>query len=201
MLSTQANIFTAYKERTMLMFKSIATKTLPLIAITLLLMCSGCTDDSSYRDIRTQEDAQNTLIRVLPTPTDLNFSLDRYNLIKRAYWTNGEFEKAKAVPCYYEVEDERIDVEVPIGTIQLISKAGTTLATYSIQGKPTSLTSYLTPDSEYFGRSSGYNEWLADIDGTYGDNSAGIFFFTTDNEYIEYTGDYIFSLTERGQQT
>lgn len=28
-----------------------------------------------------------------PTPTDIDYSLERYNLIRRAYWVNGQREK------------------------------------------------------------------------------------------------------------
>ena len=38
-----------------------------------------------------------------------------------------------------------------------------------------------------------HNNWLADIDGSYGSNDSGIFFFTTDGKYIEWTGDYLYS--------
>jgi hypothetical protein len=60
------------------------------------------------------------------------------------------------------------------------------------------LNSYLTPDSEYCeivygGAWTEYNEWLADVDGSYGTNDNGIFFFTTDGKYIEWTGTYLYS--------
>ena len=59
-----------------------------------------------------------------------------------------------------------------------------------------SLNSYLTPDSEYYERTfstSGTNSWLADVDGSYGENDNGIFFFTPDGKYIEWTGTYLYS--------
>ena len=37
------------------------------------------------------------------------------------------------------------------------------------------------------------NNWLADVDGSYGENDAGIFFFTPDGKYIEWTGTYLYS--------
>ena len=33
----------------------------------------------------------------------------------------------------------------------------------------------------------------SDIDGSYGANDNGIFFFTTDSRYIEWTGEYLYS--------
>ena len=37
------------------------------------------------------------------------------------------------------------------------------------------------------------NKWLADVDGSYGENDTGIFFFTTDGKYVEWTGTYLYS--------
>ena len=67
---------------------------------------------------------------------------------------------------------------------------------FVVDGKVSSLNSYLTPDSEYYDiqkSTSYYNEWLADVDGSYGANDEGIFFFTPDGRYIEWTGDYLYS--------
>ena len=36
-------------------------------------------------------------------------------------------------------------------------------------------------------------KWLADVDGSYGENDNGIFFFTPDGKYIEWTGIYLYS--------
>ena len=67
-----------------------------------------------------------------------------------------------------------------------------------MDGKVSSLNSYLTPDSEYYeGTNSDTirtnNLWLADVDGSYGENDDGIFFFTTDGKYVEWTGEYLYS--------
>lgn len=60
------------------------------------------------------------------------------------------------------------------------------------------MNSFLTPDSEYYEidiESGSYrdNNWLADVDGSYGENDNGIFFFTPDGKYIEWTGIYLYS--------
>ena len=34
---------------------------------------------------------------------------------------------------------------------------------------------------------------LADVDGSYGENDNGIFFFTPDGKYIEWSGIYLYS--------
>lgn len=122
------------------------------------------------------------LADVQPTPTDIDFSLERYNLTKRAYWVNGQREKAEAVVC---------KVEKPLGYIVLFA-GNAVVGSFIVDGKVSSLNSYLTPDSEYY-EYSGTNKWLADVDGTYGENDSGIFFFTPDGKYIEWTGEYLYS--------
>lgn len=127
-----------------------------------------------------------------PTPTDINYSLERYNLIRRAYWVNGQREKANTLPC---------EIEKPLGYIVLFI-GNTAVGNFVVDGKVSSLNSFLTPDSEYYEKVSGTsewtahgasNKWLADIDGSYGENDNGIFFFTPDGKYIEWTGTYLYS--------
>jgi len=55
------------------------------------------------------------------------------------------------------------------------------------------MNSYLTPDSEYYERNGGgstsyNNNWLPDVDGAYGTNENGIFFFTASGIYMEFGG-------------
>lgn len=159
------------------------------IAIVMLLcmiiaMC-GCElpEDGTLEDrVNTQEAAKN-LQSNQPTPTDIDYSLERYNLIRRAYWVNGQREKANTLPC---------EVQKPLGYIVLFS-GNTVVGSFVVDGKVSSLNSYLTPDSEYYEYGSSTNEWVADIDGTYGENDNGIFFFTPDGKYIEWTGTYLYS--------
>lgn len=125
----------------------------------------------------------NKLSDAQPTPSDIDFSLERYNLIKRAYWVNGQREKAEAVVC---------QVERPLGYIVLFT-GNAVIGSFIVDGKVSSLNSYLTPDSEYYGCGSGTIRWLADVDGSYGENDSGIFFFTPDGKYIEWTGEYLYS--------
>lgn len=125
------------------------------------------------------------------TPTDIDYSLERYNLIKRAYWVNGQREKANTLPC---------EIEKPLGYIVLFTESGSIINQFIVDGKVSSLNSFLSPDSEYYEMNQGengawndYNNWLADVDGSYGENDNGIFFFTTDGKYIEWTGTYLYS--------
>ena len=170
------------------------------IIMTTALFC-GCeyetTTQGSQQDVANTKEAANTLQTNQPTPTDINYSLERYNLIRRAYWVNGQREKANALPC---------EVQKPLGYIVLFS--GTTVVgNFVVDGKVSSLNSYLTPDSEYYEKDMDYlnhnydespvyrysNKWLADVDGSYGENDNGIFFFTPDGKYIEWTGTYLYS--------
>ena len=158
-----------------------------VLLVTSLVSCIDTTPSGSQQDKANQKEAANELQANQPTPTDIEYSLERYNLIRRAYWVNGQREKAMSLPCA---------VQRPLGYIVLMS-GNTVVGRFEVDGKVSSLNSYLTPDSDYYeynGGSGTYtNNWLADVDGTYGTNDNGIFFFTTDGKYIEWTGTYLYS--------
>lgn len=175
-----------------------------VIVLSLFMGClTGC--EYTYEQTSSQKDSNNT-IRVAdklsenqPTPSDIDYSLERYNLIKRAYWVNGQREKANTLPC---------EIEKPFGYIVLFTESGSIIGSFIVDGKVSSLNSFLSPDSEFYEKSTSYrsgntlespavydysNKWLADVDGSYGENDHGIFFFTTDGKYIEWTGTYLYS--------
>lgn len=159
-----------------------------ILAITLVLMMAlvlfaGCGQDGRTQDVDNTLETADRLQRNQPTPTDIEYSLERYNLTRRAYWVNGQREKANALPC---------EVQKPLGYIVLFS-GNTLIASFVVDGKVSSLNSYLTPDSEYYESTITYNDWISDVDGSYGTNDNGIFFFTTDGKYIEWTGTYLYS--------
>lgn len=156
-------------------------KLLTLLLITLLL--TGCDDSSfgSYEDTQNTKEIGNTLASNQSTPTDIEYSLERFNLIKRAYWVNGQREKAVNLPA---------PVTLPLGYVVLFTE-NSVVAQFTVEGKVSSLLNYLTPISEEYNAT--YSEWLADTDGTYGDNPSGIFFFTTDGKYVEWNGQYLYS--------
>ena len=161
-----------------------------LLVVITICMLAGC--DSDYQeqtsDVEKQQSITKDLQQSQPTPTDIDYSLERYNLIRRAYWVNGQREKALSLPC---------PVEKPLGYVVLMLEGVGVVGNYVIDGKVSSLNSFLTPDSEYYeysaGETSKKNNWLADVDGSYGENDAGIFFFTPDGKYIEWTGTYLYS--------
>nr|DAG72051.1 MAG TPA: protein of unknown function DUF5016 [Caudoviricetes sp.] len=165
----------------------------------------GCDTESVKSTAqKTSQDTKNAIsaganiIENQPAPTDLDYSLERYNIIRRAYWVNGQREKANSLQC---------EVEKPLGYIVLFSKAGAVVGNFIVDGKVSSLNSYLFPaQTDYDGSgdtvgsdygasfsSSVYTVENPGIDGAYGQNVTGIFFFTTDGKYIEWTGDFLYS--------
>lgn len=122
----------------------------------------------------------------VPVP-QLTTSSERKNVAKRAELFNNE-EK--------------------ISYIYLVDY-GKVMAFYTVQGKVSSLRSYMTPIEQitdrfgtpclsndthcWGGSSSNYIISAPDIDGTYGENVEGIFFFTTDGAYVEWRGNYMMS--------
>lgn len=174
-------------------------KILTVVLVAMMAMgLVACADTTTTETYDTRDDIKNTsqvassLAERQPTPTDINYSLERYNLIRRAYWVNGQREKANTLVC---------EIEKPLGYIALFTDNGAVVGKFIVDGKVSSLNSYLTPDSEWYEQEywgdgdsyNGANDWLADVDGSYGENDAGIFFFTPDGKYVEWTGTYLYS--------
>lgn len=173
-----------------------------LVLVVSLFSLVGCyAGNSTDKDIQTQIEIGNELSKNQPTPTDIEYSLERYNLIRRAYWVNGQREKAINLPC---------QITKPLGYIILFTESGNVIGQFTVDGKVSSLSSYLTPSYWYDyifaqyvyrnGEDKDNGQWnweqieLPDVDGSYGENdSFGIFFFTTDGKYIEWTGTYLYS--------
>ena len=160
-----------------------------LIILMIVVLTIGCelSVGGSIQDRKRTIEMGNNLQAKLPTPTDIDYSLERYNLIRHAYWVNGQRERARMYPSPI--------ADVPFGYVVLFTNSGAIVGRFIVEGKVSSLNSYLTPDSEYYEVPSGAqtNEWLADVDGTYGTNDNGIIFFTPDGKYIEWNGTYIYS--------
>ena len=149
-----------------------------ILTLVTLTGCAEVTTTNTKKDIESTLNIGNNLAENQATPTDINYSLERYNLIRRAYWVNGQRERANTLVC---------EVEKPLGYIALFLENGACAGKFIVDGKITSLNSYLTPDSEYYeliygGTYSRENKWLPDVDGSYGSNDNGIFFFTTDRQ-------------------
>lgn len=160
-----------------------------LATLMLIVVFTGCELDNisngSQKDIENTQDVANQLQNKQSTPTDIEYSLERYNLIRRAYWVNGQREKANALVC---------EITKPMGYIVLFS-GNVVVGAFTVDGKVSSLNSFLTPSAKdiYKGNGGTVTEELPDIDGSYGENDNGIFFFTTDGKYVEWTGTYLYS--------
>ena len=178
------------------MKKKITVAAMICGAMALLAGCEAPAPDGTGEDVANTAKVAANLAERQPTPADIDFSLERYNLTRRAYWVNGQREKAKMVPCA---------VTKPLGYVVLFTESGSVVGSFIVDGKVSSLNSYLSPDSEAYevegGSGSSFlwnngttdNDWLADVDGSYGENDNGIFFFTPDGKYIEWTGTYLYS--------
>lgn len=178
--------------------KTMAKKLLALGLLPVaLLVLSGCSDGiqavtNSYgNDMEKLEETQAKLQRSQPVP-EINNSQTRKSIAERA---------------------KLFDSENKTTYIYLVS-FGKVMAFYPVRGQVVSLRSYLTP-VENIVNSRGVNCRTAarssnnepscgvdggqvvsapDIDGTYGDNVDGIFFFTADTgAYVEWKGDYMVS--------
>jgi len=127
------------------------------------------------------ESNQERLIQQIPVPT-LRDSLERRNVVKRTELFN-DSEKISYV---------------------YLTSFGKVMAFYTVKGKVSSTQSYLNPPERLVnsggGKCSSWDETsnchaisAPEVDGTYGENTAGIFFFTTEGAYVEWNGEYMVS--------
>lgn len=147
-----------------------------LVLVASLFVASTAEDCGSpttaQREFQSTETNQQRLVAATPLPA-LTQSLERQNLTRRL---------------------QRVNQAHLTSYIYLISQTGKVMAFYTVDGKVTSLNSYLTPET----RPARYGEGVAeievpDLDGAYGKNSDGVFFFTTEGVYVEWHGDYLWS--------
>jgi prepilin-type N-terminal cleavage/methylation domain-containing protein len=136
-----------------------------------------CPTDTEMRDAR---EVQNKIVKTVALP-QLETSLERVNVSKRA---------------------EIFNQENKVSYIYLVS-FGRVMAFFTVKGKVSSLRSYMVPTEKIVFGNGEPCTWSSserchvvnapDIDGTYGENVAGIFFFTTEGAYVEWKGDYMMS--------
>ncbi len=157
-----------------------------LVAMVLILM--GCTSvnkkgsstnatsDIQATDQQTTADQFKRLFAATPPP-ELTFSLERQQLVKRL---------------------ERFNDPSKVSYIYLIS-FGKIMAHYVVKGKVSSVDSRLTCTQQmvadgktsYQGRNYVHVVDSPALDGSYGTNGGGIFFFTDTDAYVEWHGDYM----------
>ena len=156
-----------------------------IIAIVVMAFSlTSCVEPSQReKDTGRTNEVVDTLISNQPTPQDIDYSLERYNLTRRAYWVNGQREKADTLVCA---------VDKPLGYIVLYVEGVGVMGRFIVDGKVSSLNSFLSGNYYYkYGGSIPHE--MADVDGSFGENDSGIFFFTTDGKYLEHTGPYTYS--------
>jgi len=123
------------------------------------------------------ENNQATLDKNQPAPT-FTYSQERANLIKKLNLT--------ANPNL-------------LGYVYLMGANGQVVANYTVKGKVSSLNSLLTTPQQIQAcdQGSAGNGCITtdspDMDGSYGPNPSGIFFFTTSGAYVEWSGPYLYS--------
>lgn len=129
------------------------------------------------------EDSAKAIVDQYGTPT-LNRSQDYENVVRRAEYLNQANN---------------------LGYLYLLTQNGQLIREIQVMGKVTSLNSYITPMEEvvkaegghYYGESKFPGTYVTvqapDIDGTYGENVNGIFWFDADGVYGEWPGLYLFS--------
>lgn len=146
-----------------------------LVGVLAALTC-GCDETTiSPTDMANKEQAgiasaQSRLVAAQPAPV-LSRSQERAQVILRA---------------------ERFAEAEKLGYVYLISY-GRVMAMYPVKGKVSSLNSYLTAQDTAQKWNGGMVAVSApDIDGTYGANVEGIFFFTPEDVYVEWNGDYMY---------
>jgi hypothetical protein len=155
-----------------------------LLAMVVFVM-TGCEEEyrepSTYeRNARANEKAVENLIKNDALPK-ISRSLERENLKRRIEFIN---------------QPDRI------GYLYLLSENGQLIKEVQVLGKVSSLNSYLTPmediqiikhdGGEYTAETPVVTQ-AADLDGTYGENAQGIFWFTPDGVYQEWSGLYFYS--------
>lgn len=146
-----------------------------LILPFIVLFGAGCDWNSTKDTARVEQDLtennQKQLLEVQPPPK-LDWSLERDNLIKRTNLWNDPNK---------------------VSYIYLINY-GKVMAFYTIKGKVSSVNSQITNPEQAVDSQEG--EGFTSLpspaeDGSYGTNGDAVFFFTTDNVYVEWAGDYM----------
>ena len=154
-----------------------------ILAVCVALGNSGCGDTTAEKAGRAADAEmektlylQRRMIDSVPVP-ELKTSAERQAVARRAKTWNNE-DKLSYV---YLIDSGRV------------------MAFYVARGKVSSLNSYLNNEEQIVRQSAGTGSGVVeklpapDIDGTYGHNVEGVFFFTDSGAYVEWNGRYICS--------
>ncbi|MDF2879709.1 MAG: hypothetical protein K0R54_266 [Clostridiaceae bacterium] len=165
-------------------------KVISIILVTITLFSlAGCVsissipieDKSSYETSAKANEESAKAIITNDTLPKITKSLERENIKKRVEFIN---------------QSDRI------GYLYLLSKSGQLIKEVQVLGKVSNLNSYLTPMEDIHIVDTSTNFRTAespvitqapDLDGTYGLNADGIFWFTPEGVYQEWSGQYFYS--------
>lgn len=107
---------------------------------------------------------------------DITYRWERYNIIRRACRLNGEEEKERMLARPSKMSTY----------IMLLTDNGKKVGEFCVDGK----ISYLVTDNQCVDCEDDEDIFITYSQET---TSSGIYFFTTDGKYIEWTGKYIYS--------
>lgn len=155
-----------------------------ILSLVLIVSLTGCSFDIPVREKDATEEAAlanekavSDLISNDDLPT-ISRSLERENIKRRVEFIN---------------QPDRI------GYLYLLSDNGQLIKEVQVLGKASSLNNYITPMEELtigYVEGYGHETYIAeapDLDGTWGTRPEGIFWFTPDGVYQEWTGLYLYS--------
>lgn len=161
-----------------------------LLSLVAAIGVSACDEEhhepntgrSTVAEMEQTETNQARLARAVPPPV-LNDSQERRNLVRRLELLNNPNR---------------------ISYIHLLSLDGRVIFYTTVRGKVSSLNSLLTTPDQVItlrmpcnsGTSNCYQQHIVhspDFDGSYGENPHGIFWFTEQNTYMEWNGQYFIS--------
>ena len=133
--------------------------------------CDGNKTETSTRDIEAKKsaDASNAI--------KFSANAERDNIVKRVTLTS----------------DPGL-----VGYVVLFNDAGAPIAYYGVRGKITSGNKRLTPRDRFVRCDKGqaHGDCLVESpsdEGTYGSSNPYVYFWTSDNQYIQWSGAYIYS--------
>ena len=149
-----------------------------------LIMQDSCESEKKVEQQTEQQKVQQNVTRLAtedPIP-DLSHSLERKQIIKRLRL----FEDENKVSYIYFLS------------------FGKVMAFYTVKGKITSGSKRLTNDQQIVKGFAGAGEYgnsepksdvmsAPELDGTYGSSGSYIFFWTTDDTYVQWNGEYMLS--------
>jgi hypothetical protein len=157
-------------------------KTAMMIALSLLTGCNGprvVQTGETARDEMEQTEANQARLAKATAVPKFDQSLERENLVRRL---------------------QNFNVANKIGYVYLLGNQGQVIAFYTIKGKVSSMNSLLTNPQQVIQVKKGtmsdpHVEVVPspDLDGSYGHNPEGIFFFTTSGAMIETTLNFIYT--------